>query len=49
MDSPKVRIWSSLALFGLFDYRARPEFCVYEPWGSLLLSLWLSPSTPSRV
>ena len=44
-----VSVGILLALFGLFDYRARPEFCVCEPWGSLLLSLLLSPSLPSRV
>ena len=30
-----VLVGSLLALFGLVDYRARPEFCVREPWGSL--------------
>ena len=35
-----VSVGSFLALFGLFDYRARPEFCAREPWGSLSLSLF---------
>ena len=39
-----VSLGSLLALFRLFDYRARPEFCVCEPWGSL--SLLLSPFHP---
>ena len=30
-----VSVGNLLTLFGLFDYRARPEFCVCEPWGSL--------------
>ena len=30
-----VSVGSSLALYGLFDCRAGPEFCVCEPWGSL--------------
>ena len=44
-----VSAGSLLALFGLFDYRARPEFCVCEPWGSLSLSLSPSPPTLAGV
>ena len=45
VDSPKVTVSCRLgaySLFGLFDYRARPEFCVCEPWGSLSLSFAFS-------
>ena len=36
-----VSVGSLLALFGLLDYRACPEFCVCEPWGSLFLFCFL--------
>ena len=44
-----VSVGSLLALFRLFDYRARPEFCVCEPWGSLSLSLAFSFPTLAGV
>ena len=44
-----VSVGSLLALFWLFDYRARPEFCVCEPWGSLSVSLAFSFPTLAGV
>ena len=38
-----MSVGSLLALFGLFDYRSRPEFCVCVPWGSLSLFCFLLP------